>query len=144
LYLLARAAVHRAVERLKLYGKLDDAAFRKLIRLRISIPQERNTLETGTIDRRVDFPVARALMRAYLSCVRGSAVSPSDGSPSKHCATLDLSRRLRMSGRVPFSFDPDAAPASSGAMSGAVCGHARSIHRRGASTGPRAQAQGEP
>jgi hypothetical protein len=128
------------VERLKLYGKLDDAAFRKLIRLRISIPQERNTLETGTIDRRVDFPVARALMRAYLSCVRGSAVSPSDGSPSKRCATLDLSRRLRMSGRLPISFDPAAAPACP-APSVVVRDH---VIRRGASTGPCAQLQGEP
>jgi hypothetical protein len=139
LYLLARAAVHRAVERLKLYGKLDDAAFRKLIRLRISIPQERNTLETGTIDRRVDFPVARALMRAYLSCVRGSAVSPSDGSPSKCCATLDLSRRLRMSGRLPSASTPlprRTCPAPSVVVR-------NQFIRRGASTGPRAQLQGE-
>src|SRR5207237_10091432 len=32
---------------------------------------------------------------------RGNAGSPSDGRPSKLCATLDLSRRLRMDGISP-------------------------------------------
>lgn len=35
----------------------------------------------------------------------GIAVSPSDGPPSKHCATLDESRRLRMDGS-PQSITP--------------------------------------
>jgi hypothetical protein len=38
--------------------KLDDAAFRKVIVPQLM--QERNTLESGTIGRRVDFPLARA------------------------------------------------------------------------------------
>src|ERR1700692_586454 len=40
-------------------------------------------------------------------CTRGNAGSPSDGSPSKLCATLDSSRRLRMDGPNPGFFKRD-------------------------------------
>ena len=45
----------------------------------------------------VKFRVAVDLVLRYFSS-RGNAGSPSDGSPSKLCATLDFSRGLRVDG----------------------------------------------
>src|SRR5258708_377552 len=55
----------------------------------------------------------------------GNAGSPSDGSPSKLCATLDSSRRLRMDGPNPGFFKQDRlrlglAPTRFAALTGAV------------------------
>src|SRR5258708_7712821 len=68
--------------------------------------------------------------------LRGNAGSRSDGPPSKLCATLDLSRRLRMTERLPplnFRLDLHAGLAS---------------HRRGqrsvTSTGAEAGARARP
>ena len=41
---------------------------------------------------------------ALVSRLWGNAGSPSDGTPSKRCATLDLSRRLRVDGSRPLNF----------------------------------------
>jgi rhodanese-related sulfurtransferase len=49
------------------------------------------------------FSLADAQASRYIRGFGENAVSPSDGLPSKHCATLDASRRLRMDEAQPIS-----------------------------------------
>ena len=57
----------------------------------------RRACDAGDVLRQRPIRLAELVDRTNLT-MRGNAGSPSDGSPSKRCATLDVSRRLRMDG----------------------------------------------